>query len=99
MQRRYWLRGTCVAGAIWLILAILVVPGALINGQYSFLPRETLLVVTDFSGFSFVGLGAMALGMSGLLLGLILHLAIYIAVGSLLGWLYGKVKNRSIHNS
>jgi len=87
MQKRYWLRG----GAIAVLVCSILFLGSYITGY-------THTVTSDELRFSVIGIAGY-LSVEESIYYVASVLMVTFLVGSVLGWIYGKMKNRSDHNS
>ena len=93
MQKRYWLRGG-IAGLIFVILASFLM---LANRDLA----ESLILSTPIMWVnSLISYGLYFIfGSKMSFLASYIVWPEYFIIGAIIGWLYGKIKNRSIHNS
>ena len=87
-ERPYWLKG----GIIIILFYILI---GIVFSIYDFATFD------DFKGFFtfmyFVGPGSFIFGIDGpmeFITSFIFTIAIYFIIGAIIGWIYGKIKNR-----
>ncbi|MBX4198131.1 hypothetical protein KW782_02230 [Candidatus Parcubacteria bacterium] len=102
MNKRYWLRGGIIGG---IFSAVIILLGFIMDSPYNeFLiilgkPGEVIgKFIADLSGTCLTPAGGTDyLGCAGLYLAasVIAYLVFYILVGVVLGWLYGKIRNRN----
>lgn len=98
----YWLKGGIITSVIFIIIPIIIILGV-------FLIDAIFPVPEEFGWYGFIGLwfitfpGYLFFGFDGLfridgfreiITTFILSLIIYFIIGSIIGWIYGKIKNR-----
>ncbi len=87
MQKRYWLRGG-VIGILIPSLALFIPIGSLVIAPLRVLTHPVLYAFHYYFGIT-----------SNPFIPLVMVFVFYFIVGAILGWLYGKFKNRSLPKS
>jgi hypothetical protein len=99
-NKRYWLRGAVIVGTLGIILIALNYFAENYNWQIS-QPLMSYLAYSIFPvylvGFTLVALPGMSVVIANIILLIvsIIWVLVYALVGGTLGYLYGKIKNRS----
>lgn len=92
-QKRYWLRGGISLLLVYIILVFLISRGSFyVSGDNTIILSIITPVVTWFTSLH---------GSSPVLQLTLVYLqglVGYFAIGALLGWIYGKIKNRNHHD-
>lgn len=96
MKKKYWLVGGIIGLVLYVLLTIILIPfgssscgGGFFCVYYWFYPTLITLPVT----YPFAGL-VSKFNQSGIFI-LIGAVLVYFIVGAIIGWSYGKIKNRS----
>jgi hypothetical protein len=99
MQKRYWLKGGII---VLLIATLLFVCLRLLGGLFPFLKMVgfSLMLPGALLGGFLNGIVAPNYDLSTIsVMPYLFFCIVYFVFGAIIGWLYGKIKNRSIHNS
>jgi len=92
-QKFYWLKGMIFTTVLFIFVTLAFFSSPDLDGNL----LDWLFIISLFP-FAFSGL--FVGGTTNILVGFTLQYAIYLLVGAVIGWLYGKIKNRNlIHNS
>lgn len=99
-NKRYWLRGGAIVVVLYIIVSLILIPfgndGSFIGFDYWSYP--TLLVVFGISNFIYSITSIDFTDRSFMFLSeytfIVYAVIIYFIAGSILGWLYGKIRNR-----